>query len=160
MFTDNLFWAVNVKASGPFSVLGRKRKKKSRRKRGINGQSFEYDIQLQTEGRVLLQVRGCRGDVWSPRSIWIGAWRLCFKRNTKCLNVLFRLKIRSFNAAGSSSQTLEKRRSTQRNGSSERKVTLPVLCTNRVSLCAMKSVRYLKVRTWMKTAAAAEEIFF
>lgn len=32
MFTDNLFWAVNVKASGPFSVLGRKRKKKAEEK--------------------------------------------------------------------------------------------------------------------------------
>lgn len=86
-----------MKASGRFSVLGQK-EKKSRRKRRINGQSCEYDIQLQTEGRdgVLLQVRGCRGDFWSPRSIWIGAWRLCFKRNTKCSNVLFRLKICSF----------------------------------------------------------------
>lgn len=52
-------------------------KEKSRRKSRINGQSCEYDIQLQTEGRVLLQVRGCRRDVWSPRSIWIGARRLC-----------------------------------------------------------------------------------
>lgn len=132
---------------------------KSWRKRRINGQSREYDTQLQTEGWVLLQVRGCR-ETFDRRHQSESGPEGCVLKETQNAWMSFSdWRYAALTLQDRLHKHLRKRHGAQRNGSSKRKVTLPVLCTIRVSLCAMKPVHYLKVRTWMRTAAAAEEIF-